>query len=241
VSGGLRVLTSGAAAEDAVLTRSGPLLAVSAGDWLGGGGIGGLRALAATLYGSVPAIAAGAQAEDGQAGQGDPAAGGALAAVAYQAASIIDDLATELAGIGDALEEQAHTASRYGVRIGTDRRPPPALAVPPGDAAAATERYWTLIYQRAHAQAAADADGARQQAVRQLAELRARLAPPRSSLGPSAAAATGSLTIGQFLTGLCRYLQPGPGHRPNGGGGSSDGASRNGMTAAGRSGEVKMS
>jgi len=209
MSAGLRVLTSGAAPEDAALIRSGPLLAASAADWLGGGSQG-LQALAAALYGSVPALAAGAQAEDGQAGQSDPAAAGALAAVVYQAASIIDDLATKLAAIENALEEQAHTASRYGVRIGTDRRPPPAFAVPPGDSAAATERYWTHLYQQAHAQATADAHRAGEHAVRQFTELQARLAPPRPSLGPPAAAAAGNLTIGQFLAGLSRYLGSGP-------------------------------
>ena len=209
MSAGLRVLTSGAAPEDAVLIRSGPLLAASAADWLGGDSQG-LQALAVALYGSVPALAAGAQAEDGQAGPSDAAAAGALAAVVYQAASIIDDLATQLAAIENALDEQAHAASRYGVRIGTDRRPPPAFAVPPGDSAAATERYWTHVYAHAHAQATADARRAVQQAVLQLTELQARLAPPRPSLGPSAAAAAGSLTIGQFLAGLSRYLEPGP-------------------------------
>jgi len=207
MSAGLRLLTSGAAPEDAVLIRSGPLLAASAADWLGGGGSQGLQTLAAALYGCVPGIAAGAQAQETQAGSAsDPAADGALAAVVYQAASIIDELATKLAGIEHALDEQAHTASRYGVRIGTDRRPPPAFAVPPGDSAAATERYWTHVYAQAHAQATADARGAGHQAVLQLTELQARLAPPRPSLGPSAAAAAGSLTIGQFLTGLSRYL-----------------------------------
>jgi hypothetical protein len=46
-------------------------------------------------------------------------------------------------------------------------------------------------------------DAARQQAARQLTELRASLAPPRQPPGTPVA---GSLTIGQFLTGLSGYL-----------------------------------
>jgi hypothetical protein len=198
-----RVLTSGAAAEDAVMTRSGPLRAASAADWLGGGSAGA-QALAAALYGCVPAIAAGPHAADQQAGQGqDPT--DPLAAVVYQAASIVDDLATELARIEDALEEQAHTASRYGVRIGTDRRPPPASAGPPADSGAASEQHWTLAYHEAYAQATADEHRARQQAARRLTELHGTLAPPRPSPGLSAAA-PGSLTIGQLLTALSSHL-----------------------------------
>jgi hypothetical protein len=182
------------------------LLAASAADWLGGGGLDGARALAAALYGCVPAIAAGPHAPDKQAEQArdaDPT--GPLAAVVYQAASVVDDLATELARIDGALDEHAHTASRYGVRIGTDRRPPPAFAGPPTDSGAASKQHWTLAYQEAYAQATADTHRARQQAARRLAELHATLAPPRPSRGPSAAA-TGSLTIGQLLAGLSSQL-----------------------------------
>jgi hypothetical protein len=42
------------------------------------------------------------------------------------------------------------------------------------------------------------------------------------------------------LARLCAVLDP-PGHGPSGGGGSSDGAARNGVTAAGRSAEAEMS
>jgi len=206
VSRGFRLLTSGAAAEDAVMIRSGPLLAASAADWLGDGGLHGARALAAALYGCVPVIAAGPHAPDKQAGQArDPGPTGPLAAVVYQAASVVDDLATELARIDGALDEQAHTASRYGVRIGIDRRPPPAFAGPSADSRSASEQHWTLAYQEAYAQATADAHRARQQAARRLAELHAALAPPRPSRGPSAAA-RGSLTIGQLLAGLSSQL-----------------------------------
>ena len=206
MSRGFRVLTSGAAAEDAVMIRSGPLLAASAADWLGGGGLEGARALAAALYGCVPVIAAGPHAPDKQAGQaGDSGPTGPLAGVVYQAASVVDDLATELARIDGTLDDQAHTASRYGVRIGIDRRPPPAFAGPPADSGSASEQHWTLAYQEAYAQAKADAHRARQQAARRLAELHAALAPPRPSRGPSAAV-SGNLTIGQLLAGLSSQL-----------------------------------
>jgi hypothetical protein len=72
VNRGLRVLTSGAAAEDAVMIRSGPLRAASATDWLGAGGRHGVQVLAAALYGCVPVIAAGVHAPDKQP---EPAAG----------------------------------------------------------------------------------------------------------------------------------------------------------------------
>jgi hypothetical protein len=199
------VLTSAAAAEDAVMIRSGPLLAASAADWLGGGGLAGVRALAAALYGCVPVIAAGPHAPDKQAGQArdsDPT--GPLAAVVYQAADVVDNLGTELARIDGELDDQAHTASRYGVRIGIDLRPPPAFAGPPADSGTASEQHWTLAYQEAYAQAMADAHRARQEAARRLAELHATLAPPRVSRSPSAV--TGSLTIGQLLTGLTSQL-----------------------------------
>lgn len=224
MSGGFRLLTSDAPAEDAVLISSRPLLAASAGDWLDGGDVGGLRSLAVTLYGCVPVITDGPQAGgDRQVSQlTDPA--DSLAGVICRAASIIDDLAAGLTRIENDLEDQAHTAARYGVRIGTDRRPPPAVAVPSAGAGAASEQHWTLTYQRAYAQAAQDAQRARQHAARLLSELHATLAPPRQ---PRAA---GGLTIGQLLTGLSSYLA-----------GSSEGASRNGMTAAGRSGAAKRS
>ena len=44
------------------MIRTGPLLAASAADWLGGGSRDGVQALAAALYGCVPAIAAGLHA-----------------------------------------------------------------------------------------------------------------------------------------------------------------------------------
>ncbi len=192
------------------MIRSGPLRAASAADWLGGG-LDGVQVLAATLYGCVPVIAAGLHAPDKQAEQArDPGPTGPLAGVVYQAATIVDALATELARIDGVLDEQAHTASRYGVRIGTDRRPPPAFAAPPADSGAASEQHWTLAYQEAYAQATADAHRARQQAARRLAELHATLAPPRPSRSPSASA-PGSLTIGQLLSSLSSQLAGSPG------------------------------
>ena len=211
MSRGLRVLTSGTAAQDALMIRSGPLRSASAADWLGNGGLDGVRVLAAALYGCVPAIAAGVHAPDKQPGQAkDVGPTGPLAAVVYQAASVVDDLAAELTRIDGALDEQAHIAARYGARIGVDRRPPPAFAGPPADSGTASEQHWTLAYHEAYAQATADAYRARQQAARRLAELHATLAPPRPSRGPTAAA-TGGLTIGQLLVGLSSQLAGSPG------------------------------
>ncbi len=225
MSGGIPVLTSGAPAEDAVVISPGPLLPASARDWPGGAGdVAALRSLAATLYRCVPAITGRPRAQDRQAGQLPDPATGPLAEVICRAASIVDDLAAGLTRIETDLEDQAHTAARYGVRIGTDRRPPPAVGVPSAGPGPASEQHWTLTYQRAYAQAAQDAQRARQHAARLLSELHATLAPPRQ---PRAA---GGLTIGQLLTGLSSYLA-----------GSSEGASRNGMTAAGRSGAAKRS
>jgi hypothetical protein len=204
VSGGFRVLASGPPAADEVIS-SGPLLSGSDGDWPGAGDVAGLRSLASALYGCVPAIADGPHA--------DPATTGPLAAVIRRAASVIDDLAAGLTRIEKDLDDQAHTVSRYGVRIGTDRRPPPVVAVPPAEAGLASEQHWALTYQRAYAQATAEAQQARRQAARQLAELHATLAPPRASSGPPA---VGSLTIGQFLTSLSSYLSRWAGSGPFG-------------------------
>ena len=191
------------------MISSGPLLAASPRDWLGAGDIAGVRSLAATLHDCAQAVAGGQRARDGQAGQlTDPAPASPLAAVICRAASIVEDLSAGLTRIEHDLEDQAHTASRYGVRIGTDLRPPPAVAVPAAGVGGASEQHWALAYQRAYARAAADAQRGRQQAARQLAELHATLAPPRQPPGPCAA---GRLTIGQFLTGLSGYLAGWPG------------------------------
>ena len=110
--------------------------------------------------------------------RGDSITAEAAAAVIGQAASILDELAAELAAIYDALAEQAHTASRYGVKIGTDGRPPPVLAGPPADAAAASERHWALAYRQTFEQAMADARQARQHAASQLTDLCATIGGP---------------------------------------------------------------
>jgi hypothetical protein len=117
----------------------------------------------------------------------DPIRADALAAVIGQAANILDDLATELTAIRNTLEDKAHTASRYGVKIGTDRRPPPLPAGPPADAAAASERYWAVAYRQAFEQATVHARQARQRAAGQLTDLYATIEPPRESLAGTTA------------------------------------------------------
>jgi hypothetical protein len=225
VSGGFRLLTSDAPEQDAIMISSGPLLAASAPDWPGAGDPAGLRSLAAALYDSAPAISGRPRALDRQESQrADPARSDALAAVIRRAARIVEDLAAGLTRIENDLEDQAHTAARYGVRIGTDLRPPPAVAVPSASAGAASEQHWALAYQRVYAQATADGQRARQQAARQLEELHATLAPSRQPLAPSRQPLAPSrqplapsrqplgppaavrLTIGQFLTALISHL-----------------------------------
>lgn len=121
--------------------------AALAQDWVGGD-IDGLRALATTLYGCVP-----------------------------EAAGIIDGLAAELAKFENALQEKAYVASRYGVKIGTDGRPPPVSAGPVADVTAASEQHWALVYRQVYEQAMAQVRHARQQAARQLMDLYARIEP----------------------------------------------------------------
>lgn len=139
--------------------------------------ISGLRAQTAKPAAAPPGVSTAAEA---------------AAVMVVQAASILDELAAELAAIHDALDEQAHSAARYGVKIGTDGRPPPVLAGPPADAAAASERHWAVAYQQAFEQAMAEARQARQHAASQLRDLAARIGAPvtRRPSGPAAPART---------------------------------------------------
>jgi hypothetical protein len=105
----------------------------------------------------------------------DSAAAEALAAVVVQAAAIIDGLAVELAAIQNALEEEAYVASRYGVTIGTDGRPP----LVPAPHADPSGQHWTVAYKLAHERAMTEARQARQQAARQLAHLHKQVKLPR--------------------------------------------------------------
>ncbi len=135
--------------------------AALAQDWVGGD-IGALRALATTLYGCMP-----------------------------EAAGIIDGLAAELAKVENALEEKAYVASRYGVKIGTDGRPPPVSAGPAADVTAASEQHWALVYRQVYEQAMVQVRHARQQAARQLMDLYTKLessqqCPPHQALGSQA-------------------------------------------------------
>jgi hypothetical protein len=132
----------------------------------------------------------------------------ALAVLIGRAASIVDALAVELATIENALEEQAHAAARYGVKIGTDGRPPPVFADPPADppadpaadpaasAAAASERHWALSYRQEYEQARADAQQARQGAAIKLMDLCTMIGPlrPPFAASSSAVSANGSVS-----------------------------------------------
>ncbi len=145
----------------------------------------------------------------------------AVAVMMGQAAGIVDSLAAELAAIQAGLDAEAHTASRYGVTIGTDGQPPP---LPDGaPAAAASVRHWALAYRHAFELAGIQARQARLRAARQLTDLCATI-DQRHVLAASASVAGRDDS-----------------YWPNGAGGSSEGSSRNEMNAAGRSAEAKMS
>ena len=179
--------------------RSASSLASFTAEWLGAD-IRGLHALAAALYGYLPdvtGVTAALNREVSQLAGGDEgwrgpvasafaaawrrdaAAVEALAQVIGQTADVVDDLAVELAVIEKKLEEEAHVAGRYGVRIGVDGRPPPAPGGQPGDAAEASERHWARTYRRAYDRAIADAQQARDQAAGRLRDLYATITPGR--------------------------------------------------------------
>jgi hypothetical protein len=108
-----------------------------------------------------------------------------ITAVIGRAAGIIGGLAAELALIETALEEQAYAASRYGVNIGTDGRPPPVSAGDAADATTASTQHWALAYRHLYDQAMAEAQQARQQATRQLMDLCTKVESPRQALATS--------------------------------------------------------
>jgi hypothetical protein len=95
----------------------------------------------------------------------------AVAVAIGQTAGIVDGLAGELAAIQAGLDGEAHTASRYGVAIGTDGQPPPMSDGSPADTAAASVRHWALAYRHAFERARAQARQARLRAARQLTDL----------------------------------------------------------------------
>jgi len=146
---------------------------MAAEDWVGRD-IGGLHALASALSGFA--------AEMSAARHSDPVTAATLAAVIGQTAGILDVLAVDLARIQSALADEAYVASRYGVTIGTDGRPPPVLAPPAANAIAASAQHWALAYRQFHEQAMAQAQQARQHAATQLTALFAQLGPAPHAL-----------------------------------------------------------
>jgi len=169
-------------------------LASFAEEWVGGD-IRGLHALATTLYGYLPEMTGITAALDREvsglaAGHGwqgpaasaftaawrrDAVAVDALAVAIARTAAVVDALAVRLATIEKALEEEAHTAARYGVAIGTDGRPPPEPGGPPASSAQASERHWARAYRQAYQRAMTDARQARQQAASMLRDLHATI------------------------------------------------------------------
>jgi hypothetical protein len=142
-------------------------------DWVGRD-IGGLHALASALFGFA--------AEMSAARHQDPVTAEALATVIGQTASILDGLAVDLAMIQSALQDEAYVASRYGVTIGTDGRPPPVSVRPAADATAASAQHWALAYRQVYEQATAQAQQARQHAATQLTALFVQLEPSPHAL-----------------------------------------------------------
>jgi len=151
-------------------------LAQFAEEWVGRD-IAGLQTLATALSGFA--------AEMSVATHSDPVTATALAAVISQTASIVDGLAVELAMIQRALEDEAYVASRYGVAIGTDGRPPPVSAGPAADLPAASARHWALAYRQVHEQAMAAAQRVRRHAATQLTALFSQLEPPPHAMARS--------------------------------------------------------
>lgn len=132
-----------------------------------GGGPAGLQGLATALSGLAAQAGATISTRDRP--------GAHLAGLA---ASVVDGLAADLAMIESALADAAHAASRYGVTIGTDGRPPPVPAGPAADASAASEQHWALAYRQAYERAMAEAQQARQHAASQLMALHAGTGRP---------------------------------------------------------------
>ncbi|GEM_PF-4697083 len=102
-----------------------------------------------------------------------------LSAIVAAAAAIVETLTAELAAIGDALEDEAYLASRYGVRIGTDGQPPPVAGGPLADA---STRHWARAYRQAYDRAMADAQRARHRAAAELIALCGQPERPGASL-----------------------------------------------------------
>src|ERR1039458_8350778 len=117
-------------------------------DWVGRD-IGGLHALASAFFGFA--------AEMSAARHQDPVTAEALATVIGQTASILDGLAVDLAMIQSALQDEAYVASRYGVTIGTDGRPPPVSVRPADFAPAASAQHWALAYRQGYERGKAQA------------------------------------------------------------------------------------
>lgn len=137
-----------------------------------------------------------------------------LATVIGCAAGIVNGLAAELAEIQNALEQAAHTASRYGVKIGIDGQPPPVLPGPQADAAAMSEQHWALAYQKVFEQAEAEEGQARARAASRLMDLAVtmggQVAHGPSGAGGSSEGPSSNGTSGTELIAPSRALWPRP-------------------------------
>lgn len=186
-------------------------------DWIGGD-IGGLRALADTLNSYAPKMTNVTRALDQQATgltgewkgasadafstawHRDSITAQALSVVTAETGTIIGALASALADIEDALEEQASASAAHGVPIGAEGQPAPVPDGPFVTQAGADYQAWALAYQQVHQQAMTDAGQARTAAATQLMALYKQIAPQQ--IAKQSATASGNLAIGQLLADL---------------------------------------
>lgn len=177
-------------------------LAPFAHDWVGGD-IHGLAAFAGTLYGYVPQFEDVVTALDKKVGQIVDDAGwrgraasaftanwdkisaeiDAVGLVVAQTGSIADQLAHQLAGFENALEQAADVTAAHGVPIDSDGQPLP-------EAYTAAQREWLTTYNTFYQECHASAESARVQAAQALQTLGTKI----TSSGPGNSGGTSDPT-----------------------------------------------
>jgi uncharacterized protein YukE len=192
-------------------------LAPFAHDWVGGD-IHGLAAFAGTLYGYAPQFGDVVTALDksvsqivGDAGWRGRAASAftqnwdqisaeidAVGLVVVQAGSIADQLAQQLAGLENALEQAADVTAAHGVPIGSDGQPSSQASTP-------AQQEWLTAYNTFYQECMASAESARVQAASALQTLGTKItsARPGGSGGTSFSTKLGeATTIGDLIFDL---------------------------------------
>jgi hypothetical protein len=186
-----------------------------------GGDIHGLAAFAGTLFGYVPQFDDVATALDkkvsqivGDAGWRGKAASAftgnwdqisaeidAVGLVVLQAASTADELAQQLAGIENALEQAADVTASHGVPIGGDGQPLP-------EAYTSAQREWLTAYNTFYQECKARAESARVQAADALQTLSTKItsSKPSGASGPGGTSASTKVGEGTTIGGLLADL-----------------------------------